>query len=94
MTINEMINKSILEPNPVRDNLDGTYSIKVKRLAKITKDSQSQRAHQFVKYFLTTCDVCGDNCPKRFNPPDIKPLCSIEDPIIPGPNIIGANADK
>ena len=66
MTINEMINKSILEPNPVRDNLDGTYSIKVKRLAKITKDSQSQRAHQFVKYFLTTCDVCGDNCPKRF----------------------------
>ena len=65
MTIQELINKSILKPNPVRDNMDGTYTIKVKRICKITTDPQKQRPFQVIKYFITICDVCGKSCPKR-----------------------------
>ena len=67
MTIQELINRSVLKPDPVRDNMDGTYTIKVKRICKITTDSQKQRPFQVVKYFITTCDVCGESCPKRFS---------------------------
>ena len=66
MTLEELINKSVLKPDPVRDNMDGTYTIKVKRIAKITTtDLQKQRPFQVIKYFITTCDVCGESCPKR-----------------------------
>jgi hypothetical protein len=65
MTIQELINKSILKPDPVRDNMDGTYTIKVKRIAKITTSPEKQRPFQVVKYFITTCDVCSESCPKR-----------------------------
>jgi len=59
MTIQELINKSILKPDPVRDNMDGTYTIKVKRIAKITTSPEKQRPFQVVKYLITTCDVCS-----------------------------------
>ena len=66
MTLEELINKSVLKADPVRDNMDGTYTIKVKRIAKITTtDLQKQRPFQVIKYFITTCDVCGESCPKR-----------------------------
>ena len=67
MTIQELIDKSVLMPSPVRDNMDGTYTIKVKRIAKITTNPENQRSFQVVKYFITTCDVCGESCPKRLN---------------------------
>ena len=65
MIIQELIDKSILEPYPVRDNMDGTYTIKDKRICKITTNSQKQRPFQVIKYFITICDVCGESCPKR-----------------------------
>ena len=67
MTIQELIDKSILELYPVRDNMNGTYTIKVKRICKIITDPQKQRPFQVVKYFITICDVCGESCPKRLS---------------------------
>ena len=61
MTIKELINKSILNP-PVRDNMDGTYSIKVKAIKE-----NAVRSQQYNKYFILECDVCGETCPKRID---------------------------
>ena len=61
MTINKLINKSILNP-PVRDNMDGTYSIKIKALKE-----NAVRSEQYNKYYILECDVCGETCPKRID---------------------------
>ena len=66
MTIEELINKSILEV-PVRDNMDGTYSFaRIQNSPKWTKaetlcNSQGWAYH---KYIIVSCDVCGTACVK------------------------------
>jgi len=59
MTIQELIDKSILDPS-VRDNMDGTYSIKIKALKE-----NAVRSAQHNHYYILECDVCGETCPKR-----------------------------
>ena len=61
MTIQELIDKSILNPS-VRENMDGTYSIKVKTLKE-----NAVRNEQWNKYFILECDICGETCPKRID---------------------------
>jgi len=61
MTIEELINKSILNP-PVRDNMDGTYSVKIKALKE-----NAVRSVQYNHYYILECDVCGKTCPKRID---------------------------
>ena len=63
MTIVELINKSVLEPYPIRDNMDGTYSIKTNRI---------------YNYSISHCDNCGINCARRFDSKPSKTYCSIK----------------
>ena len=61
MTLQELINKSVLNP-PVRDNMNGTYSVKVKALKK-----NAVRPAQYAHYYILECDICGEICPKRID---------------------------
>ena len=58
MTINQLIKKDI--DNYVKDNYDGTYTIKVKSINK-----NATRPFQYTKYRITECSVCGKSCPQR-----------------------------
>jgi hypothetical protein len=59
--MNELMNKAVpFEDTLIRDNMDGTYSVKLKSL----KDT-AVRKFQWVKYVIVECDVCGKTCPKR-----------------------------
>ena len=61
MTLQELIDKSILNPS-VRDNMNGTYSVKTKALKK-----NAVRSVQYNHYYILECDVCGETCPKRID---------------------------
>ena len=71
MTIQELIDKSILKPYPVRDNMDGTYSIKIKTLKE-----NAVKPEFIVKYLILNCNNCGKSCVKRIWEPSIKTYCS------------------
>lgn len=72
MTIQTLINKSILKPDPVRDNMDGTYSIKIKANKK-----NAVRSTQWNKYAISHCDVCGNTCPKRLDSKPSRTYCTL-----------------
>ena len=73
MTIQELIDKSILKPDPVRDNMDGTYSIKIK-----VNKKNAVRLTQWNKYAISHCDVCGNTCPKRLDSKPTRTYCTLE----------------
>ena len=73
MTIQELIDKSILKPHPIRDNMDGTYSIKIKVLKRT-----AVRPTQWNKYAIAHCDVCGETCPKRLDSKPTRTYCTLE----------------
>ena len=60
MTINQLIKKDA--DNYVKDNYDGTYTIKVKAISKNTI-----RPFQYCKYKITECSVCNNTCPQRLD---------------------------
>tara|TARA_R110000824_G_scaffold129621_11_gene291192 strand:- start:6004 stop:6573 length:570 start_codon:yes stop_codon:yes gene_type:complete len=60
MTIEQLIKKDI--DNHVKDNYNGTYTIKVKAISK-----DAVRPFQQATYRITECSVCGDTCPQRLN---------------------------
>ena len=73
MTIQELIDKSILKPYPVRDNMDGTYSIKIKANKK-----NAVRTTQWNKYSISHCDVCEETCPKRLDSKPTRTYCTLK----------------
>ena len=60
MTINELVIKA--DNNHIKDNYDGTYSVKIKAIS-----SKTVRPYQYCRYIITECDVCGNTCPKRLD---------------------------